>query len=97
MMKSVIHDWDDDRARKILVNCRKAVPNDGALLLVEFAVSGKNLPSTGKIIDIIMLTLTGGQERTDDEYRDLLASAGFRLSRVISTAAEFAIFEALPI
>ena len=97
MMKSVIHDWDDDRARKILTNCRKVVPDDGALLLVEFAVSGKNLPSTGKIIDIIMLTLTGGQERTDEQYRDLLASAGFRLSRVIPTAAEFAIFEALPI
>jgi hypothetical protein len=97
MMKSVIHDWDDDRARKILVNCRKAVPNDGALLLVEFAVSEKNLPSTGKIIDIIMLTLTGGQERTDDEYRDLLASAGFRLNRVIPTSAEFAIIEALPV
>jgi O-methyltransferase domain len=97
VMKSVIHDWDDDRARKILVNCRKAVPKDGALLLVEFALSGKNLPSVGKFIDIIMLTLTGGQERTESEYRDLLASAGFRLNRVIPTSAEFAVIEALPV
>src|SRR5262249_50641837 len=95
VMKSVIHDWDDDRARKILINCRKVVPTDGALLLVEFALAGRNLPSTGKIIDIIMLTLTGGQERTEHEYRELLASAGFRLNRVISTASGFAIFEAL--
>jgi hypothetical protein len=97
MMKSVIHDWDNVRARKILVNCRKAVPNDGVLLLVEFALSGRNLPSTGKVIDIIMLTLTGGQERTEDEYRELLADAGFRLNCVIPTTAEFAIVEALPV
>jgi hypothetical protein len=97
VMKSVIHDWDDDRARKILVNCRKTVPQDGVLLLVEFALPGGNLASTGKVIDVIMLTLTGGQERTEDEYRDLLASAHFRLNRVISTAAEFAIIEALPV
>jgi len=44
-----------------------------------------------------MLTLTSGQERTDEEYRDLLASAGFRLNRVIPTPPEFAIFEALPV
>ena len=96
-MKSVIHDWDDDRARQILANCRKAVPKDGVLLLVEFALSGKNLPSVGKFIDIIMLTLTGGQERTEGEYRDLLASTGFRLNRVIPTPAEFGIIEALPV
>lgn len=97
LMKSVIHDWDDEQARAILVNCRKAVPRDGVLLLVEFALSGENLPSLGKVVDLIMLVLTGGQERTADEYRDLLASAGFRLNKAVPTAAEFAVIEAIPV
>jgi len=97
LMKSVIHDWDDEQARAILANCRKAVPREGVLLLVEFALSGENLPSLGKVIDLIMLVLTGGRERTVDEYRDLLAGGGFRLNKVVPTAAEFAIIEAVPV
>jgi O-methyltransferase domain len=96
LMKSVIHDWDDEQARSILVNCRKAIPRDGALLLVEFALSGENQPSLGKFVDVIMLIVTGGRERTVDEYRELLASAGFRLNKVVPTPAEFAIIEAFP-
>src|SRR5215469_7561593 len=76
-MKSVIHDWDDEMARKILITCRRSVPSNGALLLVEWALSEPNLPSTGKLMDIVMLAMTGGKERAVEEYRDLLASAGF--------------------
>ena len=97
LMKSVIHDWDDDQARIILANCRKAVPADGALLLVEWDLFGENVPSNGKFIDIVMLILTGGRERSVDEYRDLLASTGFRLNKVFPTAAQFAVIEALPV
>jgi hypothetical protein len=97
LMKSVIHDWDDEQARAILLNCRKAVQRDGVLLLVEFALAGENLPSLGKVIDLIMLVLTGGRERTVDEYRELLASSGFRLNKVVQTPAEFAIIEAIPV
>jgi O-methyltransferase/methyltransferase family protein len=96
LMKSVIHDWDDERARQVLVNCRRAVPSDGALLLVEFGLSEGNLPSLGKLIDLTMMVLTGGKERTSGEYRELLASAGFRLNKVVPTSTDFAIFEALP-
>jgi hypothetical protein len=66
------------------------------LLLVGFALSGENLPSLGKVMDLIMLVLTGGRERTVDEYRDLLASGGFQLNKVVPTLAEFAIIEATP-
>jgi O-methyltransferase domain/Dimerisation domain len=97
LMKSVIHDWDDEQARIILAHCRKVMPADGALLLVEWALSGENAPSPGKFIDIVMLLLTGGRERTVDEYRELLASTGFRLNRVVPTAAQFAVIEALPV
>jgi hypothetical protein len=96
LMKSVIHDWDDDQARIILANCRKAIPDDGVLLLVEWDLFGENIPSNGKFIDIVMLILTGGRERSVDEYRELLAGAGFRLNRVVPTAAQFAVIEAFP-
>jgi hypothetical protein len=97
LMKSVIHDWDDEMARKILITCRRAVPSNGALLLVEWALSEPNLPSTGKLMDIVMLALTGGKERAVEEYRDLLASAGFRLQNMITTPTEYAIIEAVPV
>lgn len=96
VMKSVIHDWDDEKAHKILSNCRRAVPNDGALLLVEFGLAEGNQPSPGKLIDVAMLVLTGGRERTTDEYRDLLGSAGFRLNRAVPTPTGMMIIEALP-
>jgi O-methyltransferase domain/Dimerisation domain len=96
MMKSVIHDWEDQRALEILVNCRRVVPADGVLLLVELDLSGGNLPSTGKLIDLVMLVMTGGKERTIEEYSELLASAGFRLNKVVPTEADYAIIEAIP-
>lgn len=97
LMKSVIHDWNDDQARIILANCRKAIPDNGVLLLAEWDLLGKNIPSNGKFIDVIMLVLTGGRERSMDEYRELLDSTGFRLNRVVRTAAHFAVIEAFPI
>jgi hypothetical protein len=97
LMKSVIHDWDDDQARIILANCRKAIPADGVLLLAEWDLLGENVPSVGKFIDIVMLVLTGGRERSVEEYRGLLAGEGFRLNRVVPTAAQFAVIEAFPV
>jgi hypothetical protein len=88
VMKHVIHDWDDEHARTILVNCRRAVPADGALLLVEWALPEANLPSTGKILDVVMLLLTGGRERTIEECGELMGSAGFRLNRVVPTSTD---------
>jgi len=97
LMKSVIHDWDDDQARIILATCRKAIPADGVLLLAEWDLLGANVPSNGKFIDIVMLVLTGGRERSVEEYRALLATAGFRLTRVVPTGAQFAVYEAFPV
>ena len=94
VMKNIIHDWNDDDARRILLNCRRAVPDDGALLLVEYRVGEANAPSLGKVIDIVMLTVTGGKERTLEQHRELLASTGFRLSRSIPVSNEIVIYEA---
>jgi len=95
MMKSVIHDWDDENAEKILANCRRAVPEDGALLLVEWTLHEGNVHPGGKLFDVVMLVMTGGKERTAEEYRQLLASSGFRLNQVIPTASDLSIIEAL--
>ena len=67
------------------------------MLLVERDLAGENIPSNGKFIDIAMLLLTGGRERSEEEYRELLASTGFRLSKVVPTAAQYAVIEAFPV
>ena len=96
LMKHVIHDWDDERAQNILANCRRAVPEDGALLLVEWVLPDGNAPSAGKFADVVMMLMTGGKERTVEEYRHLLGRAGFSLNQVIPTSSDLHIIEALP-
>ena len=96
VMKNVIHDWNDLQALDILRNCRRVIPKNGVLLLVEWLLTEPNVPSSGKMSDLIMLVLAGGKERTSKEYSELLRDAGFRLNKVIPTQAELGIFEAVP-
>ena len=95
-MKNVIHDWNDAEAREILRNCSRAVPDDGVLVLIDIRLGDDNTPSLGKMVDLVMLTITGGKERTVEEHHALLASAGFRLNRTIPVSAEITIVEAFP-
>lgn len=95
-MKNIIDDWSDAEARDILRNCRRAVPDVGVLVLIEYRLGDDNTPSLGKMIDLVMLTITGGKERTVAEHRALLASAGFRLNRTIPVSPEITIVEAFP-
>jgi len=97
LLKKVIHDWDDNDARTILSNCRKAMPKSSRLLLIELVVPAPNVPSFAKILDLLMLAYAGGRERTEDEYRELLASAGFQLQHVIPTSSTVSIIEAFPL
>jgi hypothetical protein len=97
LMKSVLVDWNDEQARNILLNCRKVVPEDGALLVVDFSAGEDDLSLQGALVDIAMLVLTGGRVRTVREYRDLLASGGFRLNQVIPVPGGVSLLEALPI
>jgi hypothetical protein len=96
VMKNILHDWNDEQAGTILRNCRRAIPDDGVLLLVEYRLGDDNAPSLGKMIDLVMLTVTGGKERTVDEHRQLLASARFQLNRAIPVSPEIMIVEAFP-
>jgi hypothetical protein len=95
MMKHLIHDWDDERATRILENIRRAMPLDGKLLIVEVVVPEGNEPHQSKLVDLEMLVSPGGVERTASEYRELLASAGLRLTRIVPTRSPFSIIEAV--
>jgi ubiquinone/menaquinone biosynthesis C-methylase UbiE len=95
LMKHIIHDWDDERALLILRNCHRAMASDGRLLLVEMVIAPGNEPHFGKIQDLEMLVAPGGRERTEAEYRKLLAEAGFKLTRIIPTKSPMSIVEAV--
>jgi hypothetical protein len=96
LMKSIIHDWAEDQALSILGNCRAALRGkpDGRLMLLELVVPPGDVPHLSKIIDIQMLFFPGGRERTEREYAELLAKAGFRLTRVVPTKSPFSLIEA---
>jgi hypothetical protein len=89
----IIHDWDHDRAATILKRCRQAMTTAGRVLLVEAVIPPANEPHAGKIMDFVMLTALGGQERTSDQYEELLREGGFRLSTVVPTASPMSIIE----
>jgi O-methyltransferase domain/Dimerisation domain len=95
LMRWIVHDWDDEKSLMILKNCHQAMPDRGKLLLVESIIPPDNVPSPAKFIDLIMLMMTGGQERTEAEYRSLLQLSGFELTRVIPTPSMFSIIEAV--
>jgi hypothetical protein len=96
MMKHIIHDWDDARATTILKNCHRAMSGKGKLLLAEMVMPPGNEPNFGKWLDVGMLIFTGGCERTEGEYRELLAGAGFRLTRIVPTPSPVSVIEAVP-
>jgi len=96
LLKHIIHDWPDDKATTILRNCRQQVSPGGKLLLVELVLAPGNEADLGKILDLEMLVIASGQERTEAEYRELLAGAGWRLTQVIATKSPARIVEAVP-
>jgi SAM-dependent methyltransferase len=92
----VIHDWDDGRAITILRNCRRAVADTGKLLLVDMLVPETDAMSFSKLLDLNMLAMTGGRERTKAEFRALLDAADYKLTRIIPTMAPQSVIEAVP-
>ena len=97
IMKWIIHDWDDEKAIAILRNCRHQIPENGKLILVDSVVPETDEPDFSKFIDLNMLVMTGGKERTAKEFEQLLGAAGFKLLRVIPTDLPTAIIEAHPV
>jgi len=96
VLSGVVHDWDDERAMTILNTCRHAISASGRLLLLETVIPENNSKHFGKILDLNMMAMSSGRERTLTEFRALLTAAGFRMSRIISTMAPQSLIEAVP-
>jgi ubiquinone/menaquinone biosynthesis C-methylase UbiE len=97
LMRHIIHDWDDDKSLTILRNCRKVMTPAARLLLIETVIPPGNEPCFAKFLDLTMLAIPGGLERTEAQYRTLFASAGFRLERIVPTKADVSVIEGVPV
>lgn len=93
LMRHIIHDWDDQKATTILRNVHQALDQSGRLLVIEGVIPPGNDFSFGKLLDLTMLTIPGGKERTEEEYRMLYEAGGFQLARIVPTNAEVSVIE----
>lgn len=95
VMKSIVHDWSDEKAGGILRNCAAALAPGGRVVLVETVIPPPGVPSYGKLLDLDMMVFThGGRERTEAEFGALLAGAGLELVRVHPTKSPLFLIEA---
>ncbi|WP_170301567.1 methyltransferase [Saccharopolyspora hirsuta] len=95
LLSRVLHDWDDDTCVRILRTCARAMTARSRLLVVEKVLPAGDEPHLGKRLDLIMLALTRGRERTAAEYEDLLSRAGLRVVRCIGTRSASSVVEAV--
>lgn len=96
-MKSILHDWMDYEAIKILQSCRKAMHKNSRLLVADMVVISDNKPHFAKLMDNGMLVLLGGKERTPEEFADIFQKAGFKLNRIIPTISPYSLVEGIPV
>ena len=96
LLSRVLHDWDDDQAAAILDGCRRAMGTDARLLVIERIVPPGDQPHQSKFMDLNMLVVVGGRERSEPEYRALLERSGLQLDRVIDTGTAISVLEAIP-
>jgi hypothetical protein len=95
-MKHIIHDWDDPRALTILRNIHVAMgEKKGKVILLEMVLAPGNDPHPGKFLDIEMLTMVSGRERTEAEFAELFQRAGFKLTRILPTKSPTCVIEAV--
>lgn len=95
VMKSVLHDWDDEDSKKIIRKVKEAMHQSSKLLMIEYLIPERNIPHPAKLMDINMLVMTGGRGRTATEWQQLIEDAGLKLSRIIPTQSPmFPIIEA---
>jgi hypothetical protein len=99
LLKSIIHDWEEEKALAILETCRRAMSAKSRLVLLERELperagnSDETLPAV--MSDLHMMVVLGGKERTSSEYRELLAQAGLSMTRVVPTQTDYSAFEAV--
>jgi len=97
VLKSILHDWEDEEAVAILRSCRRAIRTGGALLVVERVLGGPNEDARGKFSDLNMLVMPGGRERTLREFEALFEPAGFRLEGETPSSSGYSVIAAAPV
>jgi len=97
VLSHIIHDWGEDQCLRILGHVHQAMKPDGRLLIVEMVLPAGDAPHLGKMLDMVMLVLPGGQERTEAEYHSLLGKANFRLTCVVPTDSAVSVMEAVQV
>lgn len=95
LLKSVIHDWDNEKAIAILKNCHQAMRQDSALVIVDVVLLPSGKSSYAYCMDLLMMAITGGKERTLEDFEHILKQAGFRIRSVHPTTTEFSLIEAV--
>jgi hypothetical protein len=93
LLKWILHDWDDTAAIGILRSCRRAMKPSSRLLVVEHVIGLPNASADGTFMDLTMMVMNGGRERTENEFATLLAGAGFQLISVTPTATPLSLIE----
>ena len=96
VLSRILHDWPDEKAATVLANCRGAIREDGTLLIRDNVLSDRGERPDSTQLDLTMLIMTGGVERTESEWRSLLRSAGFVLTRVYKKEGRADLIEARP-
>jgi hypothetical protein len=97
MMKHLVHEWPQEQSLQLLRNLRSTVDENARVLLMEYVVPEDIWYHLSTVIDLWLMILMGGKERTKAEYAQLLGQAGFRLERVVPTGAPVSIIEARPL
>ena len=97
LMRHIIHDWNDEQSLTILRNIRRVIPPTGRLLLIEGVIQPGNDPDFTKLLDLNMMVIPGGKERTEAEYRELYAAAGFKLTQIVPTRVHVSVVEGRPV
>ena len=94
VLKHILHNWSDDDCSKILTLLREQLPAHGRVLICEMVIQSDPGPTPAKMLDIEMLLLTvGGKERSYEEFREVLESAGFRIGRIVTTSNPLCVVE----
>jgi hypothetical protein len=94
VMSAILHDWSDADAVRILRTIARAATEGARLLLVEMVLPEANVPQIAHFVDLTMLVMVGGRERTEPEWRRLLAEGGFVLDRVLKAQGLYSVLDA---
>ena len=97
LIKSIMHDWEDEKALAILKNCRASISKNGKLLIIDAVIGRDNAPNPAKWKDLMMMVVYGSRERTEQEFQNLLRASDFELKKVIALPLPDALIEAVPV